>query len=141
MKRALILIAVVAGVGAPTASAARPAIDIDPTRVNFGSQPFESLTVESFTVTNRSSEPLFVRIDQIHVGDDFSPGLIDSTCTLTDERLLAAGESCIHFVSFRPSEFFAGREIATLQVTARDGTGAVVYTREVTLAGRGFAPR
>ena len=31
MKCALILIAVVAGVGAPTASAARPAIDIDPT--------------------------------------------------------------------------------------------------------------
>jgi hypothetical protein len=141
MKRALLAVLLCAGVVASTATAASPALKIDASRINFGTQQFESLTVESFTVTNRTADPLFVRIDQVRVGDDFSPGLIDSTCTLTDERLLAAGESCVHFVSFRPSEFFAGRETATLLVSARDAEGTVVFTREVTLTGRGVAPR
>jgi hypothetical protein len=141
MKRVLVLLSVAAGLMAPSAPAASPALSLDRHQINFGSQPFGSLTVESFSVTNTSPKPLYVRIDQVQVWDDFSPGLIESTCTLTDERVLAPGESCTHFVSFRPSEFFAGRETSLLRVVARNDAGATVYTRDVRLVGRAVAPR
>ena len=90
------------------------------------------------SLTNRSSQTLVVTIDQIQVGDDFSPGQIESTCTLGD-TLLPAGESCTHVIGFRPSLFFAGRETAFLNVTARDAWGILLFERTVKLSGTGFA--
>jgi hypothetical protein len=137
VRYALALLAVLSFIAAPTASAAKPALDITPNHVNFGNQPFESLTERSFTITNQSSETLAVTIDQVRVPDDFSPGQIQSTCTLIDPTLLAPGESCTHFVTYRPTPFFEGLEVAILRVTARDAAGNIVYTDDVRMTGRG----
>ncbi len=72
------------------------------------------------------------------MGDDFSPGQIESTCTLGD-TLLPPGESCQHVVGFRPSSFFAGRETALLLVAASDESGTVLFERSVTLTATGVA--
>ena len=141
MKRAFLVVAVLAGVLAPAAAGTKPALDIDPNQVKFGKQVFGSLTVASFTITNQSQESLLVSIEQVQVGDDFSPGQPESTCTLTEERLLAPGESCTHVIVFQPSEFFEGREVATLRVSARDQSGAVVFSRQVRLTDTAVAPK
>lgn len=135
--RSLLLLAVLASGVAP-ASADAPPISVVPTHVRFGRQVFESNTLAAFTITNRSAQGLVVTIDQIEVGDDFSAGQIESTCTLGD-TWLPGGASCSHLVGFRPSEFFAGRESALLRVTARDEAGAILFEREVRLSGTGIA--
>jgi hypothetical protein len=138
MKRAVLLVVVAAAVVAPVASAARAPVDIDPTQVNFGKQPFESFTKKSFSVTNRSSETVVVTIEQVRVPDDFSPGQIESTCTLAfTDTVLDPGETCTHVIGFRPTPFFAGRELAILRVIVRDEAGNVLYTRDVRITGRG----
>jgi hypothetical protein len=138
MQRALFLVAAALTAMTQAASADRPELAVVPTHVRFGKQPFESNTMGSFTITNRSSQTLVVTIDQIQVGDDFSPGQIESTCTLGD-TLLPAGESCTHVIGFRPSLFFAGRETAFMNVTARDAWGILLFERTVKLSGTGFA--
>jgi hypothetical protein len=139
MKRAVILLVVLAGIAAPPASAVRPALDIDPAHVKFGKQQFESFTKKSLTVTNQTSETLVVSIEQVRVPDDFSPGQIESTCTLAfTDTVLEPGETCTHVIGFRPTPFFAGCELAILRVTARDEAGNLLYTRDVRITGRGI---
>lgn len=135
MRSALLLLLPI--LAAPMAPP-RPALDIEPSQVRFGRQPFGSFTVKNFTITNRSGAPVLVSIETTDVGDDFSPGQPESTCTLTDTALLAAGASCTHVVGFEPSTPFQGRQVATLTVTARDDQGAIVDTQTVKLSGRGF---
>jgi len=120
------------------ASAAPPPVDVDPTHVQFGSHPYETETKKSFTVTNRRSEAVLVFVEQVFVGDDFSPGQIESTCPLTESSTLLPGASCTHVVGFRPSAFFGGHETATMRVIVRDVAGNTIYTRDVRLSGRGF---
>ena len=123
---------------ASAAAAAPPPVDVTPTHVQFGSHPYETETKESFTVTNKSSEAVLVSIEQIMVGDDFSPGQIESTCPLTDSTTLLPGATCTHVVGFRPSAFFGGHESALMRVVVRNNAGNTIFTRDVKLSGRGF---
>src|SRR5262245_21357255 len=116
MKRILVLAACTGGLLASAAVATPPPVDVQPTHVQFGHQPFESETKLSFTVTNRGGETVQVSIEQVAVGDDFSPGQIESTCPLTDTSSLPPGASCTHVVGFRPSRFFGGHETALMRV-------------------------
>jgi hypothetical protein len=135
MKCRLVLIVAAAAALAQSASAG-PALSVVPTHVRFGEQPLESNTLGSFTITNQGSRALVVTIDQVEVGDDFSPGQTESTCAL-GETLLPVGQSCTHVVGFRPSLFFAGHETALLRVTARDEAGRLRFERDVKLSGTG----
>lgn len=138
MKRTLIVLVMIAATTAPSAVAARPALHISPVHVKFGKQPFESFAKKSFTVTNKTSEALLVSIEPVRVPDDFSPGQIESTCTLSfTDTLLEPGETCTHVIGFRPTAFFAGRELAILRVVARDEAGNVLYSRDVSITGTG----
>ena len=120
-----------------TATPVPPAevLDVDPSSVSFGDQPFETLETRSFTVTNVWSHTISLTSDA-GLPDDFSH-LIDSTCGLGD-RTLAPGESCTHVVGFRPTPYFEGIETATVVLTARDqATGTLLVTRTVEITGRG----
>jgi hypothetical protein len=130
-----VIVAVVLGALVPAASAAKPVLHVDPNRVHFGNQPFETFETRTLTVTNTSSEAVVLTSDA-GLPDDFSH-LIDSTCGLGD-KVLASGESCTHVVGFRPTPFFAGRETATLVLTARNQAGAVVAQMTVEITGRGI---
>jgi hypothetical protein len=137
MRRAVVMMcAVVVAVAVPVASAAGPVLSIHPKQVKFGTQPYESLTVKSFTVTNSSSQTLVATTELVRFPDDFSY-LIDSTCGLGDITL-APRESCTVVVGFRPTPFFAGLEEALIRVTARDSAGTVLFDRTVSLTGRGI---
>jgi hypothetical protein len=120
-----------------TATPVAPAdvLDVDPSSVSFGDQPFETFETRTFTVTNIWSHTISLTSDA-GLPDDFSH-LIDSTCGLGD-RTLAPGESCTHVVGFRPTEYFAGLETATVVLTARDqATGTLLVTRTVEITGTG----
>jgi len=138
MQRTLVLAACSALLLVASAVAAPPVVEVKPTQVQFGNQPYESNTKRSFTITNRSQEAVMVTIEQVSVGDDFSPGQIESTCPLTDASLLEPGQSCTQVVGFRPSPFFGGHEVALMRVVVRDLSGTVVDTRDVRLSGRGY---
>ncbi|HZO12987.1 MAG TPA: hypothetical protein VFB62_07005 [Polyangiaceae bacterium] len=138
MKSALSLAACSALLLVSAAVAGPPPVDVNPPHVNFGSNPYESNTKRSFTVTNRGSESVMVSIEQVSVGDDFSPGQIESTCPLTDSSMLEPGQSCTHVVGFRPSPFFGGHESALMRVVVRDMASNVIYTRDIKLTGRGY---
>jgi hypothetical protein len=114
--------------------APRPALDLDPDRVRFGTQPFETLETRTLTIENESSQPLVVTIEA-QLPDDFSD-LIFGTCILGD-TVLEAGEECTHVVGFRPTPFFGGFETASLVVTARDLEGRLLFERIVEMTGRG----
>ena len=115
----------------------RPALVVHPRHVQFGHQPFESNTLRSFRITNTSSETLLVTIEQVQVGDDVSPGQVESTCALGD-TLLSPHQNCTQVVGFRPTEFFGGFETALMRVIAHDDSGAVRYDELVMLSGTGF---
>ena len=120
-----------------TATPVAPAdvLDVDPSSVSFGDQPFETFETRSFTVTNSWSHTISLTSDA-GLPDDFSH-LIDSTCGLGD-KTLAPGESCTHVVGFRPTPYFEGIETATVVLTARDqATGTPLLTRTVEITGRG----
>ena len=80
-------------------------ISIDPERMRFGSQPFETFATRTVTIKNKTAIPLLVTVDA-QLPDDFSD-LIASTCVLGD-TVLAAGDRCTHVVGFRPTPFFGG---------------------------------
>jgi hypothetical protein len=125
---------------AVTATPVAPAevLGVEPDSVSFGEQPFETFEMRTFTVTNVWSHTIALTSDA-GLPDDFSH-LIYSTCGLGD-RTLTAGESCTHVVGFRPSEFFAGLETATVVLTARDqATGTFLETRTVEITGTGVPP-
>jgi hypothetical protein len=120
-----------------TATPVPPAevLDVSPSSVSFGDQPFETFETRSFTVTNIWSHTIQLTSDP-GLPDDFSH-LIDSTCGIGD-RTLTAGESCTHVVGFRPTEFFAGLETANVWLTARDQpTGTLLQTRTIEITGTG----
>ncbi len=75
-----------------TATPVAPAevLDVDPSSVSFGDQPFETLETRSFTVTNVWSHTIGLTSDA-GLPDDFSH-LIFSTCGLGD-RTLAPGRA------------------------------------------------
>ena len=134
-RRAFVVMAVIVGVLAPAASAAKPVLDVRPNQVRFGNQPYETFETRTATVTNRSSSTIVLTSDA-GLPDDFSH-LIFSTCGLSD-RVLAPRESCTHVIGFRPTPFFGGPETATLVLTARDETGAVVDQLTVLITGTGI---
>jgi hypothetical protein len=132
--RAFVVVAVIVGTLAPAASAAKPVLDARPNQVRFGNQAYETFEMRTATITNRSSSTIVLTSDA-GLPDDFSH-LIYSTCGLGD-KVLAARESCTHVVGFRPTPFFGGPETATLVLTARDETGAVVDQLTVLITGTG----
>jgi hypothetical protein len=135
----VLLFSAIATPVAPAPAAPLPALGVHPRHVRFGRQPYESNTLRSFHIRNRSRATLLVTVEQVRVGDDFSPGQVQSTCTLGD-TLLAPGQTCTHVVGFRPSEFFGGHETALMRVTARDDQGRVRYNELVRLSGTGYEP-
>jgi len=139
MKCLLLLVAVLSVAVAPTARAEQPALDVRPHQLRFGKQPFGSTTRMTITITNSSSEPLFVSVEGVAVPDTFSPGQTGSTCVLFEPTRLEPGQSCTHIVDFfaDPSPTFAGRQTGALGITGRDEDGAVVYNRIVKMSGRG----
>src|SRR5262245_60788460 len=136
LKCARALFAAAVALAAPAASADRPPIQIHPTELRFGNQPFESFTKLGFAIENRSAQALRVTVESVQMPDDFSPGQIESTCTLGD-TWLAAQESCSHVVGFRPTPYFAGPETALIRVSAWDGGGTQLFERLVKLDGQG----
>jgi hypothetical protein len=132
MKRALLLFALAI---APAASADRAALRVHPTELRFGRVSFESFTTRSFAIENRSSGSLRVTLESIQMPDDFSPGLIESSCALGD-TWLAPGESCTHVIGFRPTPYFAGHEAALMRVTAWDEAGTRRFEQLVRIAGQ-----
>jgi hypothetical protein len=138
MKRLVLPIAIILLVAAPAASA-KHALEVSPQHLKFGKQPFGSTTTMVVSITNTTSKGLLVSVDQVNVPDTFSPGQPESTCTLTEPKLLGPGESCTHVVTFfaDPAPSFAGRQEGALRITARRPDGTVVYSRRVKMSGTG----
>ena len=134
----IVLVAATSMPAAPAVPAPGPsALSVHPRHVRFGRQPFESNTLKSFEITNTSDEELLVTIEQVRVGDDFSPGQVSSSCGLGD-TLLPPGQTCEQVIGFRPTPFFGGFETAEMRVIAHDASGQVRYDRLVRLSGHGF---
>lgn len=135
------MVSVVLALASP-ALAAKPALDLTPHHLKFGAQPFGSTTTLTLTITNTSSEPLFVSVKGTAVPDTFSPGQIGSTCVIFEPTRVEPGERCTEIVDFfaDPSPTFAGWQTGALDVSARDADGALVYSRTVKMSGRGIEP-
>jgi hypothetical protein len=127
---------------ASPALAAKPALDLTPHQLKFGAQPFGSTTTLTLTITNTSSEPLFVSVGGTAVPDTFSPGKTGSTCVFEPTRV-EPGEGCTEIVDFfaDPSPTFAGWQTGALEVSARNADGVLVYSRTVKMSGRAPSPR
>jgi hypothetical protein len=134
---AAVVVGVLAGVVLPTPAAARAFLDVSPQSLKFGKQPFNTFTTKTVTVTNVSSQTLYVTFaDQSP--DDFSPAQPGSTCQLSfTVNVLEAGQSCTMIIGFEPAREFAGRETATLVISAADAQGKVLDTRIVKISGTG----
>jgi hypothetical protein len=118
-------------------------LELHPSRVRFGRQPFGSQVTEGFTIANRSAEGLWVTVEQLDVPDDFSPGQPESTCPLGSAHgatWLAPGQVCEHVIGFDPSAFFCGLETARLIVTANDEQGNLLTARIVEVSGTAVDP-
>jgi hypothetical protein len=112
-------------------------LDVSPSRVRFGEQPFGSFTKKTVTLTNKSSQTLHVSIDS-WAPDDISPGQPESTCPLSHTlNVLAPGESCTHVVGYQPSEFFQDEQVAQLNIRVFAESGEVLETHEVKITGQG----
>src|SRR5919197_2533223 len=142
MKRLLLAVSVSFLVLAPAAPATKSALDITPQQLKFGAQPFGSTTRLTLTITNTSSQPLFVSVEEISVPDTFSPGQTGSTCVLFEATPLEPGESCSHIVDFfaDPSPTFAGRQTGALGVSARNEQGVLVDSQIVKMSGTAVQP-
>jgi hypothetical protein len=114
-----------------------PILDVSPSRVRFGRQPFGSFTKKTVTLTNTSSETVHVSIDS-WAPDDISPGQPESTCPLSHTlNVLAPGQRCTHVVGYHPSEAFQEIQTAQLNIRVFSDSGEVVETRQVTITGQG----
>ena len=112
-------------------------LDVTPSRVMFGRQPFGSLTKKTVTLTNTGSEALHVSIDS-SAPDDISPGQPESTCPLSHTlNVLAPAQSCTHVVAYQPSEFFQDRQTAQLNIRVFSEGGEVLETHQVKITGQG----
>jgi uncharacterized repeat protein (TIGR01451 family) len=116
---------------------------IAPSRIQFGSRPVGTETLQGVTLTNVGPRSLRVHVDSA-LPDDFGFGLMPgSTCpAFSPGEVLAPLESCRAVVRFSPSEFFAGDpQEGSLTVTLRHPvTNAVINTRTIKVIGRGVAP-
>jgi hypothetical protein len=112
-------------------------LDVDPSRVRFGEQPFGSFTKKTVTLTNESRKTLRVSIDA-WAPDDISPGQPESTCPLSHTlNVLAPGESCTHVIGYQPSEFFQDEQTAQLNIRVFSESGEVLETHQVKITGQG----
>lgn len=109
-------------------------LDVDPDRVKFGKQRFETLKTRTFRVKN-VTEHTVTLTSSPGLPDDFSH-LIFSTCGLGD-KALAPRESCTHVIGFRPTPYFAGVETATVLLEVRGPSGLLWHERTVEITGRG----
>lgn len=110
-------------------------VEVSPSRVRFGDQPFGSFTKKTVTLTNKSSETLDMSIDA-WAPDDISPGQPESTCPL-GLRTLAPGESCTHVIGYQPSEFFQDEQTAQLNIRVFSEAGEVLEIHQVKITGQG----
>jgi hypothetical protein len=125
---------------APAALAHGGLLRVSPSHhLEFGRQPFGSFTTRTVRITNRSSRTLVVTISD-QSPDDFSPGQPGSTCFLSfTTNVLDPGERCTMIIGFEPAPEFAGREQATLTITAATTGGRILRTRHVRVTGTGIA--
>lgn len=123
----------------PQTAGARAVLNVSPHSLTFGRQAFNTFTTRTVTIRNLSSGTLYVTVaDQSP--DDFSPGQPGSTCLLSyTVNVLATGESCTMIVGFEPAPEFAGRETATLTISAADAAGSVLATRVLRISGTGVS--
>src|SRR5262245_4840701 len=136
-----ILVAVVALAMSPTAASAGT-LDVCPTQLKFGKQPYISFTKKSFTITNTGRSPVSASIESSFVPDDFSPGQPESTCPWFAPTTLQPGESCTHVVGYYADSAppFAGHRRVELNVVARNDAGRTLATKKVTATGMAVAP-
>lgn len=140
MTRILAVIGLVAVFAAPAALAQGQVLSVSPRQVNFGNVEFETSSTVTIRLTNRTSQPVAVRIVE-QVPDDLVPGVSPSTCLDTQPITLAGGATCTYTVQFVPGSTFRQPERGTLRIAALDpDTGTVLQTVVVKLRGRGFAP-
>jgi hypothetical protein len=130
--------AAIAALVTPSAASART-LDVDPHRVEFGKQPWNSFTKRTFRIKNVSKQPVTVAVEPGFVPDDFSPGQPESTCPLTSPTVLAPKQSCIHVVGYYadPAEPFRGHRQIDLQVVARNDRGKKLERHTVKVTARG----
>lgn len=115
----------------------RTALLVDPKRLNWGKQTFETSIKRTITMTNTSQRTLYVTIDAF-VPDTFSPGQPESTCSLSFmTNILSPGQSCTHVVSFDPHPAFQGLQTGELVIRASDGFGTQLPDVHVRLSGTG----
>ena len=123
----------------PPPAGAQALLRTSPHSLRFGTQAFNTFTTRMVTITNLSSQTLYVTVaDQSP--DDFSPGQPGSTCQLSfTVNVLDAGQSCTMIVGFEPAPEFSGRETAKLSISAADAAGDVLATRVIRISGTGVA--
>jgi hypothetical protein len=132
----LALLACVA-VASPAAADAAASLSVSPHALKFGKQAFNTFSTRTVTITNVSAQTLVVTVaDQSP--DDFSPAQPGSTCLLSyTVNVLEPGQSCTMIVGFEPAPEFAGRETATLFISAADEQGNVLDATVVKISGTG----
>lgn len=136
--RLSLILAAVCALAMPSSALAGRALDVSPTHVEFGEQPFHTFTTKAFTVENVGKKTIAVSVETGSVPDDFSPGQPESTCAPVGSTMLAGGQSCTYVVGFRPTPYFEGIETATVVLTARDqATGTLLVAGTVEITGRG----
>ena len=117
----------------------RTALAVDPRRLNYGKQLFNTSVKRTVTMTNTSQRTLYLTIDSFFP-DTFSPGQPESTCPLGFQtNILGPGQSCTHVVSFDPHPAFQGRQTGELVIHAADGFGTQLPDAHVKFAGTGSA--
>jgi hypothetical protein len=134
-----VCIAAIAALAMPSTAMAGRTLDVDPNRVEFGPQPWNSFTKRTVRIQNVSNEPVAVAVEPGFVPDDFSPGQPESTCPLTSPTTLAPGESCVHVIGYYadPADPFRGRRQIDLQVVARSLGGTTLERQTVRVTARG----
>jgi hypothetical protein len=116
----------------------RKALDVDPHRLSFGRQAYDTSVKRTVTMTNTSQRTLYLTIDAL-VPDTFSPGQTESTCPLSfATNILEPGQSCTQVVTFNPSPGFPGRQTGELVIGASDGFGNQLPDVDVTMSGIGI---
>ena len=134
-----VCIAAIAALAMPSTAMAGRTLDVDPHRVKFGKQPWNSFTKRTFKIKNVSNKPVSVAVEPGFVPDDFSPGQPESTCPLTSSTTLAPRQSCIHVVGYYadPTEPFRGHRQIALQIVARNDKGKKLERHTVKVTARG----
>jgi trimeric autotransporter adhesin len=120
------LVAVCWAIAVAPATAAPPVLDISPSPGHFGKQPVGTTTVQTFTITNTSSEP--VTINSATIVPALAFGFTNLGCVGTT---LALGASCTIDVSFTPT----ATQWYRANFCVNGATGALACTK---LSGRGI---